>query len=149
MGTSLGFLLNFAGCGAKPDADIKDREQLAMTQLQEKVCDFIKEAGGSVTVEALVANCCSMPQLKRMERDGFVMIKDDRATWSGAPIMNLRIALTILAESHTREDVANGFVALPVRAYYGGGWDDGDYVEAWGIVRDYLGLPCEPTEAAH
>lgn len=45
-----------------------------MTRYQIAVRDYIKEAGGMATVADIIAFCCSIPQLERLERDGYVKI---------------------------------------------------------------------------
>lgn len=58
--------------------------------------------------------------------------------------MKLDMALSILADPHTRDDDTIGFVVEAYRSLFSR-WSQSEYIEAWETVRKHLHRPVEPA----
>lgn len=62
--------------------------------------------------------------------------------------MTLDQALHVLAEIHTKDDDATGFVLL-IGAHandYRTQWTQADHIEAWRVVRQHLHMQTQPSK---
>ena len=61
--------------------------------------------------------------------------------------MELAEALDILANIHTRDDDAVGFVVLAGAQWrpYESQWSQDQYIEAWGVVRRHTFMQTKPN----
>lgn len=62
--------------------------------------------------------------------------------------MTLDLALRVLADVHTRDDLQFGFIVSAGAHPYDHltPWSPSDYLEAWRVVRAHLGLQVEPEK---